>query len=97
MLPIQPTSSQPGITPALPTKQADQSGSFGKVVADQLRSVNEQQLQADSAVESLVTGQSDDINSVVIQMAKADLTFRMAIEIRNRLIESYQEIMRMQV
>ncbi len=48
-------------------------------------------------MEQLATGKSDDIQNVVVSMAKADLTFRLVLEIRNRLIESYQEIMRMQV
>ena len=78
-------------------KAGDSKGGFGAVLAEQLSSLNEQQLQADSAVASLATGETDDVNFVVMQMAEADLTFRMAIEIRNRLLESYQEIMRLQV
>ena len=70
---------------------------FGSVLLEQLGKINEQQLEADSAVAALTTGETDDVNHVVMQMAEADLTFRMAIEIRNRLLESYQEIMRMQV
>ena len=70
---------------------------FRAVLTEQLLQMNEQQLQADSAVAALATGETEDINSVVMQMAEADLSFRLAIEIRNRLLESYQEIMRLQV
>ena len=78
--------------------KTERAGSgFGDVLTEQLQRLNEQHAQADSAIKSLATGETDDINHVVMQMAEADLTFRMAIEIRNRLLESYQEIMRLQV
>ena len=45
----------------------------------------------------LATGESDNIQGVVMSAAQADLAIRMVIEMRNRLVNTYQEIMRMQV
>lgn len=70
---------------------------FGQLLADQLQQVNRIHQEADQAIEQLATGKSDDIQNVVVSLAKADLTFRLVLEIRNRLIDSYQELMRMQV
>ncbi len=70
---------------------------FADALAERLESINDKQLQADNAVEKLATGEAENIHDVVLSMAEADLTFRLVLEIRNRLIESYQEIMRMQV
>lgn len=79
-------------------KSSGQSGGpFNNLVSDFLQDVNGQQLQANSALDRLVSGDTDNVHDVVLSMAKADLTFQLVLEIRNRLIESYQEIMRMQM
>ena len=58
---------------------------------------NAQQIQADQSIHNLIEGKSQDLQDVVISMAKADLSFRFILEIRNKLMDAYQEIMRMQV
>jgi len=71
--------------------------SFPSAISDFLQDANTQQLRADQSLQELVTGQSENVHDVVVSMAKADLSFRLMLEIRNRLVESYQEVMRMQV
>ena len=71
--------------------------SFAQVISGLLQDANAQQLQSDHALQQLVTGETDNVHNVVLAVAKADLSFRLVLEIRNRLIDSYQEIMRMQV
>lgn len=70
---------------------------FAKLVADQIQESNTQQLQADQAVQQLAVGKADNVEDVVLSMVRADLSFRMLLEIRNHVIDAYQEIMRMQV
>ena len=82
------TAVQPGGAAAKP---------FAQLVSDLLSDSNVQQLQADQAVEGLVSGKTDNVHGVVLSVAKADLAFRLVLEIRNHLIDSYQEIMRMQI
>ena len=53
--------------------------------------------EADKAVEQLLSGEKQDVHEVMLSMAKADVSFRMMIEVRNKLVEAYQEVMRMQV
>ena len=76
---------------------ASEGSSFAQLMADKLGEANLQQHQAEQQVQKLVTGEADNVQDVVLSVAKADLSFRMLVEIRNKLIESYQEIMRMQV
>ncbi len=82
-------------------KQAvDQPGggaSFDNVINGLLERANEPHVQADQAFEGLVTGETDNVHDVVMSVVKADLSFRFVLELRNRLTEAYQEIMRMQV
>ena len=58
---------------------------------------DKQQQIADSGVKQLVTGEAESIHEVVLTTSRADLAFRLMMEIRNRLIASYQEVMRMQI
>ena len=69
---------------------------FGELVQGLLKDTNAQQVQADVALRQLVSGETENIHGVVLSAVQADLSFRLAMEIRNRLVESYQEIMRMQ-
>ncbi|MCA9108412.1 MAG: flagellar hook-basal body complex protein FliE [Planctomycetaceae bacterium] len=70
---------------------------FTEVMSQFLGDINGQQLQAQQQVTQLAMGETDSVNDVVLSVAKADMSFRFLMEIRNRLISSYQEIQRMQV
>jgi flagellar hook-basal body complex protein FliE len=67
------------------------------MVEDLLAKVNAEQVQAGQAVRELALGQTDNLHGVLLTVAKADLSFRLCLEIRNRLTDALQEIMRMQV
>jgi flagellar hook-basal body complex protein FliE len=82
-------------TPTPPTESA--SGAFGPLLERMLGEASRAHGTADQAVKDLALGKSDDLHSVALAVARADLSFRMVLEVRNRMIEAYQEIMRMQV
>ncbi len=90
----------PGLTDLGKTGKAE-SGEDGKSFAenltDSIKQVNELQKDADSAIEGLVTGDSQNIHDTMIAVSKADLAFRMTMQVRNKIVEAYQEVMRMQV
>lgn len=70
---------------------------FSRLVSDMIQDTNHQHLQAQQSVRDLITGKTDNIHEVALSAANADLAFRFVMEIRDRLITSYQEVMRMQV
>ena len=76
---------------------AGDKGSFGKMLDGFLDETNELQTEADGAVHKLMTGETNDVHEVMTAMAKADVSFRMMLEVRNKLMDAYQEVMRMQV
>jgi flagellar hook-basal body complex protein FliE len=57
---------------------------------------NEAQVSSDQAIEDLVHGRTDNVEQVVLAVANAELSFQMFMEVRNKLIDSYNELMRMQ-
>jgi flagellar hook-basal body complex protein FliE len=67
---------------------------FTKVVNELLSHANGQQVSADNVLQDFALGKTDNLHSVMLAVAKADLSFRLFLEIRNRLTDAYQEIMR---
>ena len=71
--------------------------SFSKLLADALQNVNEVHKSADVDAQRLVAGEPVDIHQVMIGMEKANVAFGLTLQVRNKLVEAYQEVMRMQV
>ena len=71
--------------------------SFGEVLKDAITTVNEVQKQSNQEIEKLMTGESQDLHATLIAVQKADLSFQMMMQVRNKIVQAYQEIMRMQV
>jgi flagellar hook-basal body complex protein FliE len=91
--PIQPTTPSGGRSRA-----ADQSGpDFKQLLQDQIAKVNELQQDAKEAVEDLAAGRRDDVESVIVATQKADTAFRMLLQVRNRMMEAYDEVKQIRV
>lgn len=71
--------------------------SFSDMVADAIDSVDEAQKTADQSVQDIVTGKSDNIHEAMISMEKAQLSFQLMMEVRNKAVETYKELSRMQI
>lgn len=71
--------------------------SFASVLKESLNQVNEAQNQSDVMTEKLAKGENVDLHQVMIASQKASITMSATLEIRNKVIEAYQEVMRMQV
>lgn len=74
-----------------------ESESFGRIFKDLLSETNELQSEAGKIAEKFALGEISDIHEVMIAAEKAGVAFELVLEIRNKLIEAYQEMMRMQV
>ena len=74
-----------------------QEKSFGEILKSHLAEVNHLQTSADASAQNLASGQDKDIHNTMIAMEKADVAFQLTMQVRNKVLEAYQEIMRMQV
>ena len=72
--------------------QEEQEGSFKDFLLDSIQNVNSMQQQADNAVESLMTGGDVNPAEVLTAVQKADLAFRMMMQMRNKMMQVYQEV-----
>jgi flagellar hook-basal body complex protein FliE len=74
-----------------------ESPSFGEMLKEKINEVDETQKAADVAIQDVATGKSRNLHEAVLAMEMADTSLRMAVTVRNKVIDAYQEIMRMPV
>jgi len=84
---IKPAGNDPG----------KPQGAFGDVLKQAVTEINQLQNSADKAITSVQLGQSGNIHEAMIALEKADISFRAMMQVRNKILEAYQEVMRMQV
>jgi flagellar hook-basal body complex protein FliE len=70
---------------------------FASWFSSQLSAVNTQLVGADHDIQKLAVGATENLHEVMIHLEEARLSFQLLAQVRNRLLESYQEVMRMQV
>ena len=102
LIPVSLSGLAPSVSPnPLGDSAAATSGaagaSFPKVLTQLLDAAAQTHQSADAAVKDMALGKTDNLHEVMLQMAQADLSFHLILEIRNRLTDAYQEIMKMQV
>ena len=71
--------------------------SFGQYLVDALKETNSLQQKSDALNAALAAGEVDDISQVVIAGQKAEIALQLTMQVRNRALSAYQELMRMQV
>lgn len=89
-----------GIPPVAPQPQAPAVGGASKAGTDfgaSLEAVAQMEAKADALGTQIATGQLSDVHDFMAAAAKASLGVQLTVAIRNRAVEAYQEIMRMQV
>jgi flagellar hook-basal body complex protein FliE len=99
------TSILPNINPGslAAGKVGDVDGKAGgfdkaiKAVGEYVSKVDDLQQSSDTSIKDLLAGKNSDINSVVSAMAKADMSFKLLVGVRNKLIEAYKQTMNMQL
>jgi flagellar hook-basal body complex protein FliE len=92
----------PTIAPSFPKAPAAKSpsgdeGGFGDLLKNALESVNNMEQEAGEAQDKFVNGEAAELHQVMIAAEKAGLSFDLLLEIRKRLVEAYQEIIRMPI
>lgn len=79
------------------TKVTSNGESFGDLMKEQLNNLNNKQVEADNMIQGFITGEVDDLHSVMIASEEARISLELAVQIRNKCIESYKEITNMQL
>jgi flagellar hook-basal body complex protein FliE len=97
-IPIQPISA-----PVLPSsvrpagQNSPASSGFQDIFSSAIGQVESMRQQATASVEQFLSGEGEDLHTVALATQKADLSFEMFQQVRNKVVSAYQEIMRMQM
>ena len=83
-------------TSSLP-KNAEKSEDFGQMLMDVIKEVNASQTEAKDMQNAFMTGQPVELHELMISMERAGIAMELTLQVRNKLLEAYQEIARMQV
>lgn len=95
---ITPTGYAPlPIDLALKKPAAQEPGRFVEALANAVQEVNQAQSRADDMAVRLALGKDVEMHDAVLAMEEAQMSFQYALQVRNKLIEAYQEVMRMQI
>ena len=100
-MPIQPINKSipplRGLDSSQKSSPGDNAKPASQTFGDMLSSLNQSQTNADGLMQQLAQGENVDLHTVMIGMEENNVNFNVALGIRDRLVEAYREIMRMQV
>jgi flagellar hook-basal body complex protein FliE len=90
---------QPRTVPDIAGKQSSESRntSFGELLQQSINQVSRLQHEADASINDLAAGKQTDIHQTMIAVEKAEVSFELLMQIRNKVIAAYESIMRTQV
>ncbi len=105
---LPPANQLPAVNAPIPAAELQQLSetagtekaadtSFSNVLRDMIQEVNAKQVAAGEAVNGLMAGQNVPLHQAMIAMEEASVSFQLMVQVRNKLLDSYQELMRMQV
>ena len=76
---------------------AGQPGDFQNALSSAINSIQSQQNNASDSVQKFLSGQNDELHTTVLATQKAELSFELGLQVRNKVVDAYQEIMKMQM
>ena len=95
------TSGLPAYTGTLPTSpsvpsSSETEGGFGATLRDAISQVNDLSNASDQKVADLIKGGQGDVHNVMIAVEKADIAFQLMMQVRNKIVNAYQEVSKLQ-
>ena len=93
---LAPTASPQLAAPSAP-QGTSATAAFGDLVSRGLQQVNEQLIGSQAALQTAAAGGTENLHQLMIRLEEARLSFQLLLQVRNRVLESYQELMRRQV
>jgi flagellar hook-basal body complex protein FliE len=93
--PVTPAGAAGALKPARSATTAGED--FASLIKEQLQQVSRMQTEADDKVQKLLTGETQNLTEVFAAARKAEVAFSLLMEIRNKLLDAYQELKNMRV
>ncbi len=97
MSPISHISSIGSSIAGIPVTGGSKSGGFQQVLQSAIGTVEDLNNNADTAVKNFLSGQNEDLHTTVLATQQAEMSFQLGLQVRNKVVSAYQEIMKMQL
>lgn len=76
---------------------SENSTSFSKVIGDVINNVNDKQIESNNMIDSFIKGEDVTMHDVMLSMQESQMSMQLLIEMRNKMVEAYQEINKVQL
>jgi flagellar hook-basal body complex protein FliE len=96
-LPTEKTASPVGWSDAASTNATAKTGGFADLVSQGLEQVNQQLLTSQADLQNLAVGNVQNLHQIMIRLEESKLSFQLMMQVRSRLLEAYQDVMKMQL
>jgi flagellar hook-basal body complex protein FliE len=93
--PVSAISSISGLGPLQPLAPAGKPGEFQSVLEGTIQKLESANNDATDAVQKFLTGENEELHTTVLAAQKAEIAFDLGLQVRNKVVSAYQEIMRM--
>ena len=97
LLQLLPTNNAGALDTDKLKEIAEQDGSFANILSEALATVSQTDTADKASSLGLLMGQSDDLSGLMLDLQKAEISLNLALQIRNKIVDAYNEIMRMSV
>lgn len=94
---LQAIGAQDEVPGGLQPQPAMVAPQFGRMVSEGLQGLNEQLKASQADLQSLALGDARDLHAVMIRLEESRIAFQLMLQVRNRVLEAYQDVMKMQV
>ncbi len=82
-----------GASLKLKSGETPNGNAFANSLSEAFNDVNKMQLEADTALEDLITGKTKNIHETMMTLGKAELAFKLTMQVRNKVMEAYKDVM----
>ena len=96
-VPVSAISSISSLEPLQPLAPAGKPGEFQSVLEGTIQKLESVNNDATDAVQKFLTGENEELHTTVLAAQKAEIAFDLGLQVRNKVVSAYQEIMRMQM
>ena len=95
--PISSISSIPGLPPLQAPGATSQPGAFQSMLNSAIQTIESSSNDASTAVQKFLNGENEELHTAALAVQKANLTFDLGLQVRNKVVDAYQQIMQMQL
>jgi flagellar hook-basal body complex protein FliE len=97
LIPVPPQLAAPALTAAAGPASASTGASFSDMLSGAINEVESSRNAANNSVGQFLSGEGNDLHSTILSSQRADLEFQMFMQVRNKVVSAYQEVMKMQL